>query len=111
MRIGVTIFTMLACVLTIGLSAYCDDSYSEDDLRIFDGKVVSVDVKKSTITVKSALEMTFTVSKDTQLIDDIYDIELSDLRIGNYVTVEYVTDPDGPKKVLSITKDYGNDNE
>lgn len=87
--------------------ALCDQNYSEDDLRIFDGKIAYLDAKKSIITVRSALTMTFNISKDTQLIDDIYDIELSDLKIGDYVTVEYVQGASGPEKVLSVSKDYG----
>jgi len=109
MRIGAAIFIMAIVLFGMAALAYADQDYREEDLRIFDGKVVALDIQNGTITVKSALEKTFKISKNTQLIDDIYDIELSDLDLGDYVTVEYVEKEGAPIEVLTITKEYNND--
>lgn len=99
---------LIASAMAIGPSN-CEDKFAEEDLRVFDGTVTAVDVSGSSLTVKGATEITFPISLDTQLTSDIYDIKLSDVDIGDYVTVQYYrrgSESRVPSKVIKVTVEY-----
>lgn len=70
----------------------CVAQSADEDMRTFDGTVTAVDRANSTLTVQGGTSITFPITSDTQLRYDRYDnyeINLSDVTIGDYVTVEY----------------------
>ena len=88
---------ILAVVLSVAMinDGYPQDNADAPDLETIDGKVVSVDVVKSTITIKFAVEYTFLVPSQTPIFRDLYDIKLSDIKPGNDVAIEHYKDPSG----------------
>lgn len=94
--------------ILISISGYCAADYTDQDARIYDGRVTSVG--RSDLTVKSAFEIKFPVSLDTEIKNrDNMDIRLSDIDVGDYVTVEYFRrgqDSRTPDKVMKITVQY-----
>ena len=109
------IFISIAIVLIMGAMtmpvSYGDDQYSDEDLRVFEGKVVNVDVGNSAITVSGAADqIIFAVSSGTTLDRDGYDIKLSDINKNDYVKVQYYrhgSESRVPFKVISVTVEYG----
>ena len=102
---------MLAAVVLISAmlmakASYCDYDAPDDEFVVFDGRVAAVDVGGSTLTVKGADTIRFPVSGETKLVKDIYDIKLSDISDGDYVTVEYYKGPGGPSRVTKVTVAY-----
>jgi len=91
----------LICAVTQG---YCDELISDPELRVFEGRVVSVD--RSSVKVKGIAEIDFPVSLDTKLTRGNYqDIKILDIKVDDYVTVEYYRKGDDsrlPSKVVSI---------
>lgn len=75
------------------LAPSCSVAQSVDeDMRTFDGTVTAVDTANSTLTVQGGISIKFPVTSDTQLRYNRYDnyvIKLSDISVGDYVTVEY----------------------
>lgn len=89
--------------------SYCEDGMNDDDLRTFDGKVTAVDIGGQSITVKGSTEITFALSPDTKCQQYTNDIELKDINIGDYVTVQYYRSGDESRvasKVLKVTVEY-----
>ena len=110
-------FILLATILLTGIlmamPCYCQEQYTDQDLRVFEGKVAGVDVNNSVLTVKGSFQIDFQISSDTPLKKDDNDIKLSDIGIGDYVTVEYYrSDQDSrtPSKVIKVTLEYQKDN-
>ncbi len=96
---------ILVALLSVSVISDC---HSEDNMEgreemTIDGKVVGVDVSRSTITIKTANELTFSVPINTSIISDIYDIELSDIEPGDDVTVEHYEDSSGKLIATKIT--------
>ncbi|MFA6321741.1 MAG: hypothetical protein WCY36_07810 [Candidatus Omnitrophota bacterium] len=92
----------------VPISCYAQNMYdsSDEDLRVFDGRVVNVNLSQSILTVKGIVQIDFPISPDTSLQSDIYDIELSDIDVGDYVTVQYYrsgSESRSPMKVLTVT--------
>ena len=85
---------------------YCDDYYDGPPLKTIDGKVVSVDTLSSKITINSVNDITFYVLISTVIKQDVFDIRLSDLKAGDYVTVDYRDDESGRHNAEAITKHY-----
>jgi len=101
------------CVAMVLLAnaAFCGDWQDLDDenLRTFQGTVTAVDVKASTISVQATISGVFPISSDTSLIRNGMDITLSDISVGNYVTIDYYHDGSEnmrPVKALSVTVEY-----
>lgn len=99
----------IVLILTILLSIYViGDCHSQDDtekreLMTVDGKAAEVDISRSTITIKSANELTFSVPVNTPIVDDIYDIKLSDIEPEYDVMVEYYAGSLGKLIATKIT--------
>ena len=94
---------IMSSALCYGQNRYDD---SDQELRTFDGRVVNVDTGKSVLTVKGIAEIDFPITSDTSLRSDIYDIKLSDIDAGDYVTVQYYrsgSESRLPSKVLTVT--------
>ena len=109
-KIIVIIFIMLSLSAIMIMPSYSDDQCSDEDLRVFEGTVVNVDVGKSMLTVNGTTQIDFPISLDTTLKKDIYDIKLSDINKGDYVTVQYCrqgSDSRVPLKVINVTVEYG----
>lgn len=90
--------------------SFCDEDLDDPNLRVTEGKVVAVDRSSSTITVDAGIPMVFPVSSDTKIESEatMYstDIKLSDIGVGDYVSVEYLRkgeDSRTPAEVKRIT--------
>ncbi|MFA5143923.1 MAG: hypothetical protein WC522_07155 [Candidatus Omnitrophota bacterium] len=104
-----SINVMFLTMMLIAAPCGAEEQYSDDDLRVFEGKVVSVDTIKSSLTVDGICQITFHIDRDTKLQKDIYDINLSDVSKGDYVTVQYYrsgTSSREPAKVIMVTVEY-----
>jgi multidrug resistance efflux pump len=88
------IMTILLSVSLIS-DGYSQDNTEERELMTVDGKVAKVDISLSTITVKTTNTLTFLVPIHTPIMNDIYDIKLSDIEPGDDVTIEHYEDPSG----------------
>ena len=97
---------VLAISVFFAAAAYCDDYYNGPSLKTIDGRVVSVDTLSSKITVSSVNNITFYVPTKTVIKEDVFDINLSDLKAGDYVTVDYRDDDSGRHNAQTITKHY-----
>ena len=90
--------------------SFGDDDLDNPNLRVSEGLVMAVDRSGSTITVNAGMPMVFPVSSDTKLRSEAtaysVDIKLSDINVGDNVTVEYIRkgeDSRVPAKVIRIT--------
>ncbi|MDD5437405.1 MAG: hypothetical protein PHX20_07680, partial [Candidatus Omnitrophica bacterium] len=73
------------------------------------GRVVRVDMGGPSLTVRGIVQIDFPISRDTMLQRDDSDIRLSDISVGDYVTVEYYrseTESRAPAKVTKVTVEY-----
>lgn len=100
-----TVIAVLAITITAS-QANCERMMDDADLNTFDGSVVSVDRAHSTLTVDGGVTRIFPVSSRTRITRDIYDIELSDVKVGDYVRVGYRKADDGSVDVLSVVVEY-----
>jgi len=98
---------VICLAATCGIAFFCGSVSGEDGVMVFEGKVVSVDRGKSVLTVAGTSTMSFPIKGDTEIRKDIYDIELSDIAVGDYVNVEYSADKTGGIEVSAITVEYG----
>jgi len=92
-------------------ASFCADWQDLDDenLRTFQGTVTAVDLAASTISAQATISAVFPISSDTSLKKNDIDIKLSDINIGDYVTIDYYHDGSGnmkPVKILSVTVEY-----
>jgi hypothetical protein len=97
------------CLILSGLSWAEEYSESNNDQRIYEGKVVAVNLSKPSLTVKGVEEIEFPISADTNIKSDINDIKLSDINVGDYVTVDYIrfgSQSRVPSKVSNVTVEY-----
>jgi hypothetical protein len=112
------IFAVMAFVamagMIIAIPSYAEYQDANPDQRVFEGKVVTVDTGKSTLTVDGGVKIDFAIPSDAVLQkydSDVgpSDIELSDVDVGDYVTVEYYRSGPGesrvPDKVTKVIVD------
>jgi hypothetical protein len=95
-----TLFLVIS--LFMAVTCYCEDDLGDEDMRVFDGKVVAVG--NSSLTVKGVVEINFPISLDTKFKKDIYDIKLSNVNVGDYVNVEYYRTGSASRVPLRVTK-------
>jgi len=84
--------------------------YDNQDSRTFEGTVTAVDIGNSSLTVKGVTDLTFPITGDTKFTKDINDIKLSDIKAGDYVSVDYQRDGSQsrkPAKTMHVTVKYG----
>ena len=101
---------LAASVFMQPVISFGDEDLDSPNARTSEGLVTAVDTSSSTITVNAGMPMVFPVSPDTKLCSEAtmysVDIKLSDISLGDYVTVEYVRkgeDSRTPIKVNRIT--------
>lgn len=99
---------LLVILLSISVVNDCHsvdqlDEPQGPDLMTFGGKVVSIDLSRSTIVVNFVNELTFSVPTNTPVKNDIYDIRFSDIRLGDNVTIEYYKDSSDKLITTKIT--------
>lgn len=86
------------------LPANCQDDVTG---KTIEGRVISVDAQNSQIIVKTFESIIFSVPSNAKLINsDGFDIQLSDITPGNYVSVDYYDDPTGHHIVTNIEVEY-----
>ena len=100
----------VAAVLSVN-AAFCGDwqDLNDESLRTFQGTVTAVDAVASTISVQATISGVFPISSDTSLKKNDMDITLSDISVGDYVTIDYYHDGSEdmrPVKALSVTVEY-----
>jgi len=81
----------------------------DEDMRTFEGTVVSVDPVNLSLAVLGAVQIVFPISADTQFVKDGAPIQLTDIERGDYVFVEYHALPENslvPARVLQVTLKY-----
>lgn len=106
------LFIVVAAVFAISLlSAQCVNCQqnASDDLRMAEGNVTAINAVNSSISLQGGIDMTFNLSSDTEIRYGGNIINLSDIGIGDYVTVSYYrrgTDSRIPAKVISVTVKY-----
>jgi len=93
-------------ILTASFSFSQQEYVEGKEVLTLSGRVESVNPSGSTIVVKDVNEVRFQVPPDAKLVKDIYDIKLSDINTGDYVTVEYYTASSGSNIVTRISVDY-----
>lgn len=78
-------------------------------IKVVEGNVVSVDPQGSSIVVKTYRNTVFSVPSDAKLTNpDGFEIQLSDIDPGNYVTVEYYDSGSGEHIAKNINVEYKN---
>ena len=99
---------LAAAVLLLAMMLSVSQVYCQDDAtKTIGGNVVSVDPQASVIVVKTSEVFTFLVASDAQITNqDGLDIELSDVKIGNYVMVGYYDKHSGAHIAKSINVEY-----
>lgn len=102
------ILAVAAFCLTSYSVAYCwEDAFNENpNIKTVEGNVSSVDLQGSRITITSVNTMTFTIPPNARVVQDAYDIKLSDIKAGSYVTIDYLDDPSGKHEAQTITVHY-----
>jgi hypothetical protein len=96
MKIMMSVSVILLAIFMPLVPAYCQGDSIVDDMKTVDGNVISVDSSNSKIVVRTSEIITFSVSPDAKIVDaDGFNIQLSDVSAGNYVTVDYHDDGAG----------------
>jgi len=105
----------LVCLVVLGLVGITLPVYAqgavEEKVTSVSGEIVSVDLVKSEVVVKQLKDVvtstytntTFSVAPETKITKGDVTLKLSDLKVGDKVTVKYTTDVLGKQKVESIT--------
>jgi len=106
MRRTISGVLFLACLALSASAAYSSDWGADDNFTTIDGTVSSVDTLDSKITINAVNDLTFSVPINATIKQDIYDIKLSDINVGDYVTIEYYSDASGKKQAKTITVEY-----
>lgn len=110
MKIVVSICVALLVVFALSVSVHCQDNSLVDNMKTADGDVISVDIPNSQIVIRSSEVMTFSVPLDADIIDkNGFGIQLSDVNVGNYVTVGYHDDKSGLHVMNSMEVAYTNE--
>jgi len=76
--------------------ATCEEKIDSKELKVIKGKIVSLDLQGSLISIrwfnnedKRYDELTFAIPDETDIIKQGQDVAISELNKGNQVTVEY----------------------
>ncbi|MFA5092457.1 MAG: hypothetical protein WC543_00720 [Candidatus Omnitrophota bacterium] len=105
----------LACLVVVGLVGVVIPAFAEEkaepQVTSVSGEVVSVDLVKSEVVVKQLKDMvtstyentTFSIASETKINKGDVILKLSDLKVGDKVTVNSATDVLGKQNVKSIT--------
>ncbi len=105
-----TILSVCVTLLIIFSSytpAHCQDDSLVGGMKTIDGDVVSVDNQNSQIVVKSSEIMSFSVPSSAKIVNaDGFGIQLSDVKAGNYVTVDYTNDKTGLHIMSGMEVEY-----
>jgi len=87
-----------------------NDLTTDENLRVFEGKVTNVDVGAGLLTVSGEAEIVFPISSSTKIqrnsFNEVGDISLSDIKNGDYVNVSYYrsgTDSRVTNSVIKVT--------
>ncbi|MDO8525786.1 MAG: hypothetical protein Q7S07_04790 [Candidatus Omnitrophota bacterium] len=102
----IAVSVLVGFSLFFGGSVHCQVDSAEPDLNTTEGTVLDVDTGNSKITVSAISSMTFSVNASANITRDIYDIKLSDVKAGDYVTIGYYDDASGVHQAQSITVEY-----
>jgi hypothetical protein len=96
-------------IFACGVPVHCQDDSLVDDMKTIDGGVISVDSQNSRIVVKASEVMAFSVPLDAKIINaDGFNMQLSDVKIGSYVTVDYYNDQSGEHILTGMEVEYRN---
>lgn len=100
-RWGILIILLFTVFSAIPL--YCQD----DNMKTVDGRVVSVDPQGFQIVVKAIDNMTFSVAPDANITNqDGIDVELANIKSGNYVMIDYYDNRSGGHIAKNIDVEY-----
>jgi Cu/Ag efflux protein CusF len=102
-----SILVVIAALVFIGGTAHSQDDDMAPEFKTIDGTVTAVDAAVSKVTVSAVNSVTFIVPLNAKIMRDTFDIRLSDLKAGDYVTVSYYDDADGKLQAQKITVEYG----
>lgn len=102
------IFAAILFALTFSLCAIAFSQYDTREATLtVSGRVVSVDPQASVIVIRTMENMVFSVAPNAKIVNsDGFDIRLSDINPGNYVSVDYYDDRSGKHIITNIEVDY-----
>ena len=107
MKTILSICVALLIIFASSVPVHCRGDSLVDDMKTIDGNVVSVDSPNSQIVVKAFEVMTFFVPSDAKIINaDGFNMRLSDVGVGNYVTVDYRDDKSGLHIIKGMEVEY-----
>lgn len=109
MKMKIFLFvTLILAVIFAALSpVYCQDDNGVVSGKTVDGSIVSVDVQNSLIVIKASEVMTFSVPSSAKLTDsEGFDLQLSGISPGRYVTVDYHDDAGGKHIMDGMEVEY-----
>ena len=108
MKTVLSICVVLFIIFALSVPVHCQGDSLVDDIKTIDGNVVSVDIRNSLIVVKSSKAMTFSVPSDAKIVNaDGFGIQLSDVKIGSYATIDY-RDQSGKHMLTGMEVEYRN---
>ena len=99
---------ILLVLITVAIvrPIHCEEELGGPFENTIGGKVISVDAQNSQIVVKTFENFIFSVAPDAKIINqDGFDIQLKEISVGNYVTVDY-RDSSGAHIATDIEVDY-----
>lgn len=110
MRLAVVLLTIVG-VVGFTIPAYCQEKIEQQATTSVSGEIVSVDLVKLTIVVKHLKDpitntyedITISVLPETELVKRDVALTFSDLKVGDKVIIESISDVSGESKVVSIT--------
>lgn len=98
---------LLVCFIAVVNPIAADADLDNPNARTAQGKVINIGANGAgTLTIDATVPMEFNMSQDTQYFRDGQDIKFTDIAAGHYVTVDYIVDDKGSKKVQSVTVEY-----
>lgn len=103
--VSLCVIFFIVFVMSAGL-AHCQDDTAAV-VKTLEGRVVSVDPQGFNITIKTYENIVFSVPLSAKLTSqDGFDIQLSDINTGNYVTVDYYDNRAGEHIAKNINVEY-----
>ncbi|MDD5174372.1 MAG: hypothetical protein WC482_04485 [Candidatus Omnitrophota bacterium] len=107
-----TILSICVASLIISVSAVpaaCNGDSLVDNMKTLDGHVVSVNIQDSSVTINASEDMKFSVSPGANITNaDGFNMQLSDVKTGSYVTVSYYNDRSGKHILTGMEVEYKN---
>lgn len=95
----------LISMVIFGADSYCQTD-ADKERKVFEGTVSSVDSQTGRMVVKGITVETFVVPVEASIVQELYDIKLSDLKKDDYITVDYFVDKNGKKIATNINLEY-----